>query len=682
MARLGVWGTWCGNLIMLNPRLISLLLALVTLTAYSPVIHHPFALLDDDVYVTENFIVKKGITAEGATWAFTAFYASNWHPITWLSHMLDCEVFGLDAGEHHVSSVLLHAINTVCLFALLLRLTGRLWPSTLVAALFSLHPLVIESAAWISERKNVLCASFGLLTLLVYTRYVQKRSKCQGERSGAKLHHWYPDYYLALVFFALCLMAKPMLVTLPFLMLVLDYWPLQRLSHPSFRISQLIQLVLEKWAFFLLVVPSCALALLAQHSGGMIAQLQPLPIGIRLCNVARAYVLYLWKSIWPANLTILYPFPSQHELLSAVLPASAILIIVTWLVWRARRRYPYLLAGWLWFLGTLVPAVGFVQVGAQAMNEHHAYFPLIGILIGVILGIRDLLEHFHIRAAYVAMATASLLGTCLALSEHQLSYWRDNETLFNHAIAITKDNGPAHNHLGVALAMKGRHDQAQAQFREVIRLNPLWADAHNNLGKILLKIGKPEEALVEFTKAAQLKPHEPITRENLGETLEALGRFDEALSQLKEGERLDPADPWPHFYTGRVLLHQGRDAEALIQFREALRLDPRNIQMLSFTARVLCTKENAGVRDGKTALSLALKACELSHGEAYVLDILGMAFAETGDFTNAQLAASKAIQRATVAKVQDLEPWRQRLKHYQEHQPWRESFLLTNSLLK
>jgi tetratricopeptide (TPR) repeat protein len=662
---------------MSRPRYIALLLSLITLLAYVPATRDGFLTLDDDVLVTDNHLVQKGLTLIGVKWAFTTFQESMWHPVTWLSHMLDCELFGLNPRGHHSTNVFLHMLNAMLLFWLLWRLTGDLWPSALVAASFAWHPLSVESTAWIAERKNVLSTCFGFLTLLAYTRYVRERLRAQTETRGLNWAALY--YFLALFLFALCLMAKTMLVTLPCVMLLLDYWPLGRLPPSGFSLRDFRRMTLEKWPFFLLVIPASILTVLAESHGGLVAHLDRLPLSLRVCSGFRSYMLYLWKAIWPLKLTILYPYaPREHLVLVGALAAS-FLVSVTLVVLRARRKYPYLLVGWLWFLGTLVPVIGFVQIGAQSMNDHHAYVALIGIYIIVAFGAKDLITRFQIGIVPSAATAALVLGGFLVLTEHQLGYWLNDETVFKHALAITENNGPAHNNLGVALAKQGRQSEAMAHFQEAIRLHPLWADAHNNIGNLFLDAGMFEDALREYTVALRIKPTVPAFHYNLGRALGAVQRFDEGLGQLTEAEQLDPNYPQPHFEMAKIFLKQGRDQDAIDQCREALRLAPRDIQILIFTAHVLAAEENSGLRDGKAALFLAQRAYAFSGGEPRVLDVLGMAFAETGDFTNAEIAASKAVQLATARGSTNVEPWRDRLQHYKKHQPWHESFVITKT---
>ena len=647
-------------------RFIALLLALITLVAYLPVVHDSFLDYDDGIYVTNNRIVQNGLTWVGIQWAFTTLRATYWHPLTWLSHMMDCELFGLNAGAQHYVNVLFHTANAVLLLLLLFRLTGTLWPSALVAALFAWHPLHVESVAWISERKDVLSTFFGLLTLLAYTRYAKENHR--------------GSFWLALIFFTLGLMAKPMLVTLPFVMLLLDYWPLRRIPNFELRISNVLRLVLEKWPFFLLAAISCVATFMAQRAEAVLS-LELYPLDLRLGNAPLSYALYLGKAVWPARLAVIYPLQSQLSW-AEVTMAVVFLVVITWLVWNLRRPYPYLLVGWLWFLGTLVPVIGLVQVGWHAMADRYTYVPLIGIFLAITFLCRDWAVRLRLRPVASVAAGSLILTGCLLATEHQLSYWKNDETLFSHAIAVTKNNYVAHDNLGAALARQGRQAEALVNYQEAIRVNPYWADTHTDLGRLLDDRGKPEEALAEYRKAVQLDPNLPLAHDNTGRVLAELGRFDEAMSQFKEAARLDPTYSWAHWEMGMALLKQGRDAEAIDRFREALRLDPNNFRTLAYIAHVLAAEEKPEVRDGKTALELAAKAYALTGGEQpAALDALGMACAELGRFEEAQQAQQRAIEIATAAKVEklDLDLLQQRLELYKKHQPWRESFLFTNT---
>jgi tetratricopeptide (TPR) repeat protein len=705
---------------------MGLLLALVTLLVYLPAAYHGFSIFDDDDYVTENHVVQNGLTWAGVKWAFTTWHASNWHPLTWLSHMLDCGLFGLNASAHHSVNLLLHAANAVLLFGLLLRLTNGLRPSAFVAALFAWCPLHVESVAWISERKDVLSTFFALLALLAYTRYAQRvtsdkwpvartetaapgparsRVTCLSAEASAKTGHVSLFYGLALFCFALGLMAKPMLVTLPFVMLLLDYWPLQRFP-PLWR------LVFEKWPFFVLVAVSCVITFLAQHHGGMVVPLEEIPLHYRLDNVPLAYTRYLLKMLWPVHLAIFYPLPKTISPL-AVFFAVAVLLSITAAVWFKRKRGPYGLVGWLWFLGTLVPVIGLVQVGHAAMADRYTYFPSIGVFIALTFAVRDWANRLQFSPTVITAAAVLILGGCVVLTENQLRCWRDDEALFAHAISVTKDNEPAHLCLGQVYEMEGRKadalseyriglklnpyrvktysnvahllagsghtNEALAELREALRLYPEDALTHDSLANLLADSGHTNEALAEFREAVRINPSDAALHDNLGAMLVELGRFDEAMEYYAAAARLDPADWRAPYLRGKALLKQGRDLEAIPYFRQALQIDPDNLHVLIYLAQVLAADENPEVRDGKTALVLAAKANALTGGaQPFVLDALGMAYAETGDFNNAQKVTQTAIDLATAAQMKKIKPMQQRLQLYKNHQPWRESFLFTN----
>jgi tetratricopeptide (TPR) repeat protein len=647
---------------MSRPRFIALLLALVTLLAYLPVVRDGFVNYDDQTYVTENPVVQKGLTWTGIQWAFTTGHGGNWHPLTWLSLMLDDELFGINAGAFHFVNVLFHAANTVLLFVLLWRLAGALWPAAFIAALFAWHPLHVESVAWIAERKDVLSTFFALLTLLAYAKYA--------------MENCHRSFWLALIFFALGLMSKPMLVTLPFVMLLLDFWPVQR-----FNGSTVQRLFIEKIPFFALSAISCIVTFLAQRHGEAVMTLEQFPINLRFENAIISYGRYLLKTVWPFDLAVIYPLPNHLSWIHAAAATSApVLLLVSWIAWRGCRTGPYLLVGWLWFLGTLVPVIGLVQVGSAALADRYTYFPLIGIFIAAVFGVRDLAERFQFPKIILPAASVLILGACLSLTERQLSCWRDSESLFTHAIAVTRDNAAAEIDLGVALEQQGRQTEALAHYREAARISPENIQAHYNIGNLLDKLGQPGEALPEQREVVRLDPKSSFLHTGLGITLAGLGNFDEAMAEFSEAARLDPADPSPHFQMGATLLKKGRDTEAIEQLRAALRLDPENFQILAYAAHVLAADENSKIRDGKSALVLAVKANVITGGtQPQMLDALGMACAETGDFTNAMDATQRALDLANAAKLKGLEPLQKRLELYKNHQPWRESFLATNA---
>ena len=665
----------------MRPRFIALLLVLGTLAVYLPVVHHGFTLYDDSDYVTENPVVEDGLTWAGVKWAF-GWHACNWHPLTWLSHMADCQLFGLDAGMHHSVNVLFHAANSILLLLLLVRWTNALWPSAFAAALFAWHPLHVESVAWASERKDVLSTFFALLTLLAYTKAVTG-GKClvTGKDTPRTVVMSPVTRHLsllpALLFFALGLMAKPMVVTLPFVMLLLDYWPLQRIRNSEFGIRNFTRLLLEKWPFFALSAASCIVTFLAQR--GAVASLQNVPLDYRLENVPVAYAGYLLKMIWPAHLAIFYPLNPLSPL--EVAAAAATLLAISWLVWRVRRSCPYWLVGWLWFLGTLVPVIGLVQVGGAALADRYSYFPSIGVFLAAVLGIRDGAEHFQVSKPIGGAIAGLALAACLALSHNQLNFWQDDITLFSHAIAVTKNNDTAHLNLGYALEKVGRNTEAMAEYQEALRLNSKYAAAHNNLANLLDDTGHQNEAMAEFQEALRLDPQYVAAHNNYGTLLAEFGRFDEAMKEYATAARLDPTDSHAPYLIGKLLLKEGRDPEAVAYFRQAVQLDPNNLHVLTYLAQVLASDEDPKVRDGNTALAMAAKANNLTGGvQPAMLDAMAMAYAEIGQFTNAQQTAAYALKLANAYDMtNDVVSIQQRLQLYQSNRPFRQSFLYTNA---
>ena len=682
-----------------------LLLVLGTLAVYSPAARHGFTLYDDGDYVTENPMVQNGLTWAGVKWAFTTWHAGNWHPLTWISHMADCQLAGLNPGVPHCVNILFHTANAVLLFALLLRLTGlradaparqagALWSSAFAAVLFAWHPLHVESVAWIAERKDVLSTFFALLTLLAYSKAVagDKRQVTGKETAPAFIMSPVTRHLSllpALFFFALGLLAKPMLVTLPFVMLLLDYWPLRRVEGSKLKVEGSnagrpaifnLQLLIEKWPFFALSAVSCVITFLCQHHGGAVASLVNVPLNYRLENVPVAYAAYLLKIIWPAQLAVFYPLNPLSRL--EVAAAMTALVAISWLVWRARRSRPYWLIGWLWFLGTLVPVIGLVQVGGAAMADRYTYFPAIGIFLAVALGVRDGAERFRVSKPVIGAIAGLVLAACLVLTHRQLNFWRDDTTLFRHAIAVTKNNDMAHLNLGFALEKAGRKSEAMAEYRASLKLNPDRAETHNNLANLLDDTGHPDEALAEFQEALRINPNHVAAHNNYGTLLVELGRFADAMKQYAAAARLDPSDWHAPYLTGKALLKQGRDAEAISYFRNALPLDPNNLTMLTFLAQVLASDENPQVRDGNAALAMAAKANDLTGGvQPAMLDALAMAYAETGQFTNAQQAAAYAIKLATAFEMTNNAPViQQRLQLYQNDQPFRQSFTNASTL--
>ena len=489
-------------------------LTAVVLAVYWQVGQHAFINYDDPDYVTANPYVRAGITRAGVAWALTTGHASNWHPLTWLSHMLDCELWGVQPGAHHLTSVVLHAINAMLVFAVLNGMTGALWASAAVAWLFALHPLHVESVAWVAERKDVLSTLFGLLTLLAYGRYVR--------RPGLK------RYLVVVTVFALSLMAKPMLVTLPVVMLLLDVWPLRRRSLP----------VLEKVPLLGVAAASSLMTLAVGLRGGAVAAVDTVPFATRLGNVIVSYVRYLEKTIVPTDLVIFYPRTtlSTWEVVGA---ATILLAISSLVAWRG-REHPWLPVGWLWYLVTLLPVIGFVQVGDQAMADRYTYVALIGPFVMLAWTAREIARRSPRAAMPTVVATGALLAACPVISWFQVRHWRDSVALFTHATTVFPDSYVGQLQLGNALAQEGRFSDAIAHYSLALRAKPDLAEAHDNLGVLLARQGNTTEAVAEFTEAIRLKPESADAHSNIGVVLAARGEYDLAIAHYSEALRLNP----------------------------------------------------------------------------------------------------------------------------------------------
>ncbi len=550
-----------------SKSLICLFLGVTILAVYWQLLSHDFINFDTSLHVTENPHVQAGLTKNTIIWAFTSFHANFWIPLTWLSHMLDCQLFGLNPGMHHLTNLLFHLANSVLLFLLLERMTGSVWRSALVAALFALHPLRVESVAWVAERKDVLSTLFWLLTMWTYVLYAAK----------PRLRH----YVLAMLFFSLGLMAKPMLVTLPFVLLLLDFWPLARLrvgklsqeSNPNIPQSSLGRLVLEKVPFLVLAVTSSVVTLLAKQRGDALKLVEMIPLKIRISNALISYLAYIGKMIWPHNLAVFYPYPSTISVWK-VIGATVFLTCLTIFLIRAAQRFPYLVVGWLWYLGTLVPVIGLVQVGSQAMADRFTYIPLIGLFIMIAWGVPELLGGWRYRRLVYALSTSILLLILITSTYLQVRYWKNSIVLFTHAVKVTSNNWLAHNNLGVALYRQGRPQEAIGHYSEALRIQPDHAGAHYNLGIVLAEQARLDEAIVHYSEALRIKPGHANTHNNLGLALFRKGKFEEAIGQYSEALQINPEHAGAHHNLGILLAQQGRFDEAMVHYSETLRVKP------------------------------------------------------------------------------------------------------------
>jgi tetratricopeptide (TPR) repeat protein len=568
--------------------LMAVLLVVVTIAVFWPATRCSFINFDDDLYVYQNAHLQSGLSWEGVKWAFrNTEQAEYWAPLMWLSHIVGWQLFGLHPWGHHLINVLLHAANTALVFLVFRRMTGATWRSAALAALFGLHPLRVESVAWVTERKDVLSGFFGLLALMAYARYAEGRRRQPGGRGSSSgvacrwsLSHLPASifYLLCLFLFALGLMSKPMLVTWPFVLLLLDYWPLGRLEPvpPNSRLSTVLRLVGEKIPFFVLAALSSVVTLVVQRQGGTMAGAESLSLGARVGNGLISYCRYLGKLFWPTDLAVYYPHPGQWPL-EEVLLASGLLLGISALLFLGRRRYPFLLMGWLWFVGTLVPNIGLVQAGGVAMAVRFTYIPAIGVLTLVLWGAYEVAGRRRYGAVALSVAGGAAIVLCAALTQQQIGYWRDSETLFRRALAVTRDNWLAHNNLGNALESKGETGEAIAQYQEAVRLRPSYAKAHNNLGVALDRQGQTDEAIRQYQEAVRLKPDYIKARINLGAAFGQKGRTDEAIGQYQEVVRLRPDYADAHYSLGVALGRRGRTDEAIRQYQEVVRLRPGNV---------------------------------------------------------------------------------------------------------
>jgi len=590
--------------------IIPLLIA-VTLAVFWPVQGHGFLAYDDDAYVYDNPHVNTGLTIANIRWALTAMEAYNWHPLTWISHMVDVQLYGLDPAGHHRTNLLLHLANIVLLFLVLRRMTRSAWRSALVAALFAVHPLHVESVAWVAERKDVLSTFFMLLTIQAYLRYIEaipyayvnglrsshsnlqagmevgrqktedrsQKSEVGGRRSevgnsGAiRFKHYLPVVLL----YSMGLMSKPMVISLPLLLLLLDYWPLGRMRTEG---RSLWKLVYEKLPLIILAGASGIITFVAQQSEGAMMKLAGYPLGLRIANAIVSYVRYIIKVVWPTGLVLPYPYPDSGYPIWQVAGAALMLVLATYAVVRLATKLPYLTVGWFWYVLSLLPVIGLVQVGGQAMADRYTYTAMIGLFIlivwsaadlsarGTVAGTRMAAGISPVRAASIALAVIAI--TALAVrTRAQAGYWRDGVTLFSRAVALTPENYLAHNHLGVAYDRAGEPDRAAEEYRKALAIAPDYALAHYNLGRALVESNKVEEAIVEYRKAISLSPSFYRTHHNLGYALARIGKLDEAMQSYREAIRLAPQSGETHYNLAVVLYGKGFYADAWVEVRSA-----------------------------------------------------------------------------------------------------------------
>ena len=601
--------------------LLAAAIAIVTVLAFAPVREHGFVNIDDAHYVAENPVVRAGLTWRGVGWALTTGYAGNWHPLTWISHMADVELFGFDPGAFHLTNLGLHVASALVLFSLLLRLTAAPYRSAAVAALFAVHPLRVESVAWIAERKDVLSVFLGLATLLAYAGYARR----------PRLR----SYLVVVASFALGLMAKPMLVTLPCVMLLLDVWPLGRLRWPiAWRV------VREKVPLFALAALASAVTVVVQHQAGAVRTLETLSVARRAATAIVGYGFYLAKTVWPSDLALLYPYPSSLPVWPIV-TASGALAVITAIAVRLRRDRPELLVGWLWFLGVLVPVSGVAQVGSQPWADRFTYLPSAGLFVLIVWGLHGVLaarRHGRVVLAAGAIAVTAIFA---ALTHRQVGYWRDGVTLWTRAIDVTTDNARAHTNLGQALAAGRRFDDAIAEYRKALRIRPDLAEAHNYLGVALADQGRMAEATASYREALRLQPGFAEAANNLGLALASTGRLTEAVGQFESALRLDPGFTPARSNLAIALAETGRADDAAREFAAVVAAQPESVEARLNLARGLLNlgRWEEALAQYDAALPLAPTFAPVHRGR-------GSALLRLGRLTEALVALHSAVQFA------------------------------------
>jgi cytochrome c-type biogenesis protein CcmH/NrfG len=579
---------------------ICVCLLVLTWVVFAQTLRYDFVNYDDPSYVYQNTTITSGINLANVVWAFTHVHSENWHPLTTITHMLDCQLHGLKAGWHHFTNVFLHCLAVVFLFVALQQMTGALWRSAFVSAVFAVHPLHVESVAWIAERKDVLSAVFFMLTLLAYLRYTRRPSIGR--------------YLTVALVVGLGLMSKPMLVTLPFVLLLLDYWPLGRFeAHRSNTGRQVLQLVMEKVPLIALSTVSSLITFLAQR--GAIGWTEQLPMSERITNAFVAYVVYIRQMFWPTELAVFYPHPENRLPVWEVSLALIVLAGITAAAFVFRKRAPYFVTGWFWYLGMLVPVIGLLQVGWQGHADRYTYLPQIGLYIAVTWAVTDLTRSWHFQRVALGGAAVLIVGALSCCAWLQTSYWRDSETLFTHALAVTNDNDVALNNLGIIFLDKGQLDDAISKLQAAIDLRPENAPAHDNLAKALKKKGQVAEAMVHYRKFLELDPTNVEARNRLG----------------------------------TALIQQGHVREAIDQWQDVLATQPENGNAASNLAWVFATSLDDSIRDGTRAAEMGERALRISGGKIpMIYKVLAAAYAENGRFADAVETAHRGADLATI----------------------------------
>src|SRR5437667_8165678 len=613
--------------------IVSVFLAVIVWIAFGRALNHGFVGYDDQNYVLRNPRVTNGLTLDGLQWAFTHVHATNWHPLTTISHMLDSQLYGLEPWGYHLTNILLHAAAAILLFLALRQLTGSFWPSLLVAAVFAVHPLRVESVAWVSERKDVLSGVFFMLALWAYARYA---------RGNVRSSFW---YITVIVLFALGLMCKPTLVTLPFVLLLLDYWPLGRVqpssprghgitASPWQRGNTLSWLVIEKVPLFALSAASCVATLLAQKQA--LEESVKAPLGERVGNALISYVMYVGQMIWPAHLAVLYPYPEDNLKVPQVIVALLLLLVISVAFFLWRKKYPFLLIGWLWYLGMLIPMIGIIQVGSQVRADRYTYLPQIGLYLLVAWGGMELFQRWRRSREILAAAAVLVIMALTTRSYLQTSCWRDTETLWRHAIASTSNNYIAHTNLAQNLTHSGRFTEAIAECQEALKIKPDFAAAHNNLGVALLRNkqsgdgalghdGAVDEAIEHYRKALQINPDFTQAHKNLGIVFMRKGQMDEAIAQFQKTLELEPNDAQAEFSLGSAFLQRREVDEAIAHYQKAVEIRPDYAEARNYLGNAFVAegKYSEAIANYEAAVRIRPNYSEAHHNMACVLATIG-----------------------------------------------------------
>jgi len=658
---------------------IYLFLSAISLAVFGQTIRYDFVNFDDDLYVYNAQAIQAGLTIKGMALAFTSPHARNWHPLTTISHMLDCQLYGLNAGGHHATNIVLHTIAVLLLFRVLRQMTGAVWKSVVVAALFAVHPLHVESVAWVSERKDVLSAVVFLLMLDAYVRYARAPSITR--------------YLVVAVLFAAGLICKSMLVSAPVVLLLLDYWPLRRFEQPSSKERKaeilksgnqrrIIQrLFLEKIPLLVISAGACVITFVLQKRAT--GAIPPLPFLWRVQNAFVSYVIYLWKTLWPTHLAVFYPHPNDTLAVWEIILAIGFLLAITVAAVVFRSERPYLFTGWFWYLGMLVPVIGVVQVGEQGHADRYTYLPHIGLFLLAVWLAADVTAVRQSRSRF-AVATAVVIIVALAWAAFiQTSYWRNSETLWTHALAVTSDNDVAHNNLGYLCVDRGELDKAISHFEAASRIRSSRLNKHYNVGSAFVQMnladalarkGQSDEAMVHYEEAIKLQPNYADAYYNRGNVLFAKGRIDEAIADWEKTLQIQPNDADAHTCLGNALLRQGSLKEAIAHYEKALALAPKDPHSRNNIAWVLATSSDASIRDGARAVEFAREAVEFSNSEdPKFLRTLAAAYAESSRFSEAVLTAKRGVQTATMqGKSAFAHVLERDIALYREHIPLRE----------